>query len=335
MMFTLALLVSACGASESPNPEQPAQRSAEATTAPTGGTAPEGADQTTLSDLADPRAVWAEDFPLFGPAETGDGSLKRLQDAGNVVICNQVGINPILYQDDESGELVGYNDDIAAELTSRLGIENHEYSDVPFASFIATLQGGQCDFAMGDMAATVERESANNIKFAYPYVVYFSQWVVPEDSDVESIDQLTGKFGAVTGSLESLTIESHIGAGLDGEVVTFEGADAAYLALSQGSIDAVLGEPSQNEQALGSFEGLRVIGDYVPYVISENETEENPYTQISVAPVTREEDGDLNWALSAAMHAMHDDGTLKSIFEEWDVLYDPSRLEVVRSDVTQ
>lgn len=61
-----------------------------------------------------------------GDETTGDGSLKRVQDAGKLIVACETSWPPFAYIDDKQ-QLVGYDVEVAAEIAKRLGVEI-EYS---------------------------------------------------------------------------------------------------------------------------------------------------------------------------------------------------------------
>ena len=66
---------------------------------------PAGADKTTIKSWIDPRPCdWAQKFPLFAPPATGDGSLERVQNAGNLTICAETDQPPGVYADRNHGQ---------------------------------------------------------------------------------------------------------------------------------------------------------------------------------------------------------------------------------------
>ena len=57
-----------------------------------------------------------------GDETTGDGSLKRVQDAGKLIVDCETSWPPFAYIDDKQ-QLVGYDVEVAEEIAKRLGVD--------------------------------------------------------------------------------------------------------------------------------------------------------------------------------------------------------------------
>jgi ABC-type amino acid transport substrate-binding protein len=133
---------------------------------------PAGASETTVKSWVDPRPCdWAQKYPLFSPPSTGDGSLERVQKAGQLTICAETDQPPGVYKDPATSKLIGYEPDILQNLVERLGIKKYSYVEVQFPNYIPAIQAKKCDAVVGVIGITSQRAKAPGMKYTWPYLV--------------------------------------------------------------------------------------------------------------------------------------------------------------------
>src|SRR5690606_28397037 len=100
-----------------------------------------------------------------------------------------------------------------------------------------SLNAGECDMAASAMTITEER--AENIAFSDGYYDSLQSLLVPEDSDIASIDDLAGKrVGVQQGTTgEAYTKEN---APEDAELIAFPSNAEMFQAIQAGQVDALL-----------------------------------------------------------------------------------------------
>jgi cystine transport system substrate-binding protein len=297
---------------------------------------PARAERTKIIDWTDPRpAAWATQYPPFGPVTIGDGSLKRVQDAGVVKICANTS-PPNVYLDPKTKQLVGYEVDIANYLAPVLGIAKVEWVDVPWASLIPSLQANKCDLISGGLAIRSDRAAAPGIRFTTPYFLLFDQLVVRKDSNVRGLEDLKGrKICSITGSTDSLTLDAILkDKNINAEVSTFDNNSECFLAISNKTVEA--GWTAEDAIAIGlqQYPALKVVGPPQVYVPSGNfsaEATRNPYVFGAVGAVTHASDNDLNLAWSVGLRQMAKNGTLQRVYQKYD-LWHPEISNLVKSN---
>jgi len=181
-----------------------------------------------------------------GSARAADDSLEKIKKAGVVRVGCEAENPPFGFRQGSGGKIVGYDTDLATALFSPIG-DHPEMIGTEWASIIATLYAGRFDIIMSGMTYTKER--AARVIFSIPYVdVSFAMLIRSADKDkFKSLEDLAGhKIGVELGS-PGATIAS----GLDEKlkksgrksfeaIRTYSEYPPAYLALAQGSLDAVL-----------------------------------------------------------------------------------------------
>src|SRR5580704_7732021 len=167
---------------------------------------PAGAANTTIKSWVDPGPCdWAQKYPLFAPPATGDGSLQRVQNSGNLSICAETDQPPGVYSDSTTGKIIGYEPDILQNLVERLGIKKYSYVETQFPNYIPAIQAKKCDVVFGVIGITSQRAQAPGMRYTWPYLVQGDLVIVLKDSPYQHISDLKGqKIAVVPGSVEDL-----------------------------------------------------------------------------------------------------------------------------------
>ena len=192
---------------------------------------------------------------------SGSGDISTIS-SGTLTVCSDIPYEPFEYEKD--GEYTGFDIDLMTEIAKGLDLEL-EVKDVGFDALQsgASLAAGQCDIGASAMTITEDREK--NIDFSEPYYDSKQTLLVPSDSDIASIDDLSGtKVGVQQGTTGKLYAEEN--APEDAELVSFPSDAELYQAIKSGSIDAILQDLPVN---LTHTEG----GDYT--IVEEYDTDEH------------------------------------------------------------
>ena len=167
----------------------------------------------------------------------GESSLSTVS-SGTLTVCSDVPYPP--FEDfDESSEsgFKGFDIDIVQAIADGLELE----LAVKDSSFDAlqsgqALNAGQCDMAASAMTITEERKAA--LDFSEGYYDSQQSLLVPEGSDIASIDDLDGvKVGVQQGTTgKAYAEENATGA----ELVSFPSDAEMFQAIKAGQVDALL-----------------------------------------------------------------------------------------------
>jgi ABC-type amino acid transport substrate-binding protein len=297
-------------------------------------TKPAGAPKAKITNWADPRPTsWAKKYPLFAPVAFGDGSLERVQDAGEISVCAQYEIPPYGFKDLKTGKVDGIEPRMFQYLSRQLGVARVKYVNVPWQSGIPAVQAKKCDaFAQG-LSIRADRESAPGIKFTTPYLLLFDTLIVRRDSEIKDVANLRGKtVTTLVGSTDEHVLRALIDRLFqgDGKVITFRSPAECYQAVVNKTADAAFGDIGTAAQALKQFRQLHKVGKPITLVPTErSEYERNPYVFGSTAVVTRETDRDLNRALSIAIQSWITTGQQRKVLSNWG-LWAPVQKKLVR-----
>lgn len=140
---------------------------------------------------------------------------------------------------DSSGEVTGFDIDIAKALCERMDAEcSVVISD--WDGIIPALNTRRFDFLVASMSITEEREQA--VDFTIPYYTNKLQFVAPKESDFK-VDEasLEGKtIGAQRATIAGQWLEENMGDVVD--IRLYDTQENAYLDMNAGRIDGVLAD---------------------------------------------------------------------------------------------
>ncbi|WP_194396161.1 amino acid ABC transporter substrate-binding protein [Microbacterium atlanticum] len=169
------------------------------------------------------------------PAASGEGDDLGLVSAGTLTVATEGTYRPFSYHD-ESGDLVGFDVEIAEAVADKLGLEI-QFEETQWDAIFAGLDAGRFDVIANQVSINPEREE--KYLFSAPYTVSPGVIVVPEDDDsISSFDDLAGKTTA-----QSLTSNWYELAQSSGATVqAVEGWAQAVALLEQGRVDATIND---------------------------------------------------------------------------------------------
>ena len=331
---TTLLVLTACG---SPGASGSPAGTSGASGGPSGGVAqpPPGADKTKITDWTDPRPTdWSTKYSSFAPiTSTGDGSLKRVQDASSIKVCSALGLVPWNYIDPKTNQVVGVETEFLAYISDKLALPKAEYSNVEFQALIPALQAKQCDVIMSSLGIRGDR--AEQVRFTIPYMLTYDQFIVANNSAYKTTDDMKGKrIGTFAGTADEDVLRAWVESKGEGaEVLTFNTPNECFLATQNGTIDACFTDNVAISAAInGEYSSLRALAEPFDYAAGfPDDAKSDPYKLLSIATATHLDDKDLNLAFSIAIQQMIDDGTARQILEKWK-LWDDHQGEMVRPD---
>lgn len=229
---------------------------------------------------------------------SGAGDDFGLVKAGTLTVATEGTYRPFSYHDEGSGELIGYDVEVAEAVADELGLEV-EFQETQWDAIFAGLEAGRFDVIANQVSINPEREE--QYLFSTPYTVSPSVVVVNEgDTSIASFDDLKGKTTAQ--SLTSNFYQLAVDAGANVESV--EGWAQAVALLEQGRVDATVNDKLT----------------YLDYV------KQNPDAKIEVATETDPTESALAFtkdktalvkAVDEALAKLQADGTLAKIGEKY------------------
>lgn len=180
------------------------------------------------------------DFPREMKTVKDDNSLQYVLDKGTLVLGLDENFPPMGFRDSESGEIVGFDIDLATEVAARMGVKL-DIQPINWDAKEMELSEKKIDCIWNGMSVTEER--AANMFLSKPYIANAQVIIVAEDSAIKSRADLAGKKVALqkgSSALEAVQAdEATYNAILNGgEIVEFDENLSAYLDLKAGRVDA-------------------------------------------------------------------------------------------------
>lgn len=213
---------------------------------------------------------------------------------------------PYEFYDDESGEIVGIDAEVAAAICAKLGYEL-EIVDMDFDAIIPAVTTGKIDFGMAGMTVTEER--MQSVDFTTSYATGIQVVIVKEDSEIVSVDDLFAeganhKIGVQQGTTGDLYCSWDIEDEGLGSVERYKNGTDAVLALTSGKVDCVVidNEPAKNY--IAANEGLKILD--TEYAVEDY--------AIALA-----KDSELTEKINAALEELIADGTVQAIIDKYIV----------------
>lgn len=233
---------------------------------------------------------------------TQDKSLELIKEKGKIVIGLDDSFPPMGYRDDNN-DLVGFDIDLAKELSKRMGVKV-VFKPVEWDGIVLTLVNKNIDLIWNGMTITEERKE--KISFSKPYLGNKQIIIVNKNSKIKSKNDLNNKTIGV--QLESSSWyalnEDKQTLEILKEIRQYSNNVEALLDLKAGRIDAVV-----SDEILGRYYIQKSPEDYT--VLQEDFGDELYGIGI------RKEDVSLKEEIDRILNEMFADGTAAEISKKW------------------
>ena len=284
LVCAMALSLAACAnntsapAAESPAAQQTSQAPAESAEAP------------------------AEPAESEAPA---DESWAKVEAAGTFILGFDETFAPMGFKD-EDGNYVGFDIDLAIEVSSRLGLDAPMLMPNNWDSKVMELNAGNIDLIWNGLTITEERKK--EMLFSDPYMDNRQIIVVRAESDIQSKADLAGKIVAAqadSSALKAIQAEPEVKDSF-GDLVESPDYVEALLELKQGSVDAVV-----VDETMGSYYISQDENPAAFRILDDNFGEEQYGIGFRLGDVA------LKDAIQGALNDMVEDGTFATISKKW------------------
>lgn len=164
--------------------------------------------------------------------------LQTVKARGALKVAMEGTYPPFNFKDQKTGELVGYDVDVAKLVAAKLGVKP-EFVTTEWASILAGLASGKYDVIISQVGINPKREQV--FDFSSPYIYSSPMLIVRKDdkNNWTSLEQLKGKrVGAGQGSVYEAQAKAV--AGID--VKSYPAAPENLADLAAGRIDAALND---------------------------------------------------------------------------------------------
>ncbi|MBO0681105.1 ABC transporter permease subunit [Mycolicibacterium sp. S2-37] len=168
-----------------------------------------------------------------GSADRGEDPIKS---AGVLRVGTEGVYSPFSYHDPATGELVGYDVDVARAVAEKLGVRV-EFVETPWDSMFAALEANRFDVVANEVTINPERQAKYDL--SQPYSVGEGVIVTRADDDsITSLADIRGKTAAENATSNWSQVARDAGANVE----AVEGFTQAITLLNQGRVDVVIND---------------------------------------------------------------------------------------------
>ena len=193
----------------------------------------------------------------------------------------------------DAGTIEGIDVDTAQAIAEKLGLEL-QIDDMDFDAALLSVQQGKADIAMAGITVTDERMAVMSFSDSQSVIV-------PEGSDITSVDDLAGKkIGTQRGTTGYLYCSDDFG---EDAVVAYDNGLTAVQALNNGQVDAVVIDNEPAKAYVESNPGLKIL--------------DTSYAEEDYAIGMNKSNTALLEAVNAALEELKADGTLQAIVDKY------------------
>ena len=247
--------------------------------------------ETVSSEAASSEAVSTEE------AASADAAAVTTVNAGKLTMSTNAAFPPYEMTAD-SGELEGIDIEVAGAIAKKLGLEL-QVDDMDFDAALLAAQNGKSDMVMAGVTVTDERLKV--MDFSDTYAEGIQSIIVPEDSDIATADDLSGKtIGTQRGTTGYLYCTDDFG---EENVIAYDNGLTAVQALNNGQVDAVVIDNAPAQEFVAANPGLKIL--------------DTAYAQEDYAIGVAKGNTQLLDAINGALEELQDDGTLQAIVDKY------------------
>lgn len=234
-------------------------------------------------------------------AEAASGELTTVT-PGKLTMSTNAAFPPYEMTADD-GSFEGIDVEIAEAIADKLGLEL-QIDDMDFDAALLAAQTGKSDMVMAGVTVTDERQTV--MDFSDTYANGIQVVIVPEDSDITSIDDMTGKMiGVQRGTTGDLYCSDTVENGGFGEenVTPYDNGLTAVQALMNGQVDCVVIDNAPAQEFVKANPGLKIL--------------DTEYANEEYAIGVAKGNTQLLDAINGALAELKADGTVQSIVDKY------------------
>ncbi len=265
----------------------------------------DGASSEETADNSEAESTTGDD------SAAADDSWDKIVEKGEIVLGMDDAFPPMGYTDTTTGEIIGFDVDVATEVFSRLGVEL-KLQPIEWSTKEMELDGGNVDLLWNGYSYTEERAEKQTLSDAY--MKNNQVILVKEDSSYQSLADLAGKsLGVQSDSSAESALESEEATEFReslGEIVPIDDYSKAILEIQNGLIEAIA-----IDEVVARF---YLTNDPGAYRILEEE--DGTVESLAVEDYVigfRKGDQALCDKVNETLKEMKADGTLAEISEKW------------------
>jgi polar amino acid transport system substrate-binding protein len=242
------------------------------------------------------------------PSSEASPAEEAIRQRGRLIVGLDQSTNLFSFRDPVSGQLQGFDVDIAREIARDLvgDPSKVEFRLLTSPERITALENQTVDIVVNAMTITCAR--AEQIAFSTVYFEASQRLLVPKDSDVQGPADLAGKRVCAQVDTTSLATVSRVAP--SATLLAVQNWDDCLVALQQGQADAASTDNSILAGLAVQDPNLHIVGPSLepePYGIGVNKAQD-----------------DLVRAVNAGLERIRGDGTWRSLYQKWLTVLGPA-----------
>ena len=230
-------------------------------------------------------------------AASADAAAVTTVNAGKLTMSTNAAFPPYEMTTD-NGDFEGIDIEVADAIAKKLGLEL-QVDDMDFDAALLAAQNGKSDMVMAGVTVTDERLKV--MDFSDTYAEGIQSIIVPEGSDIATVDDLSGKaIGTQRGTTGYLYCTDDFG---EDNVIAYDDGLTAVQALNNGQVDAVVIDNAPAQEFVAANPGLKIL--------------DTAYAQEDYAIGVAKGNTQLLDAINGALEELQADGTLQAIVDKY------------------
>lgn len=198
----------------------------------------------------------------------------------------------------DSGDFEGIDIEVAGAIAEKLGLEL-QVDDMEFDAALLAAQQGKSDIVMAGVSVTDERKKV--MEFSDSYATGVQVVIVPEDSEIATVDDLEGKMiGTQRGTTGNIYCTDDYG---EDHITTYDNGLTAVQALMNGQVDCVVIDREPAKAFVAANTGLKIL--------------ETEYVSEDYAIGMAKGNTALLAAVNGALEELQADGTVQAIVDKY------------------
>ena len=253
--------------------------------------------EAASSEAVSSEAASTEEAASSEAEASADAAELTTVTAGKLTMSTNAAFPPYEMTTD-SGDFEGIDIEVAGAIAEKLGLEL-QVDDMDFDAALLAAQNGKSDIVMAGVTVTDERLKV--MDFSDTYAEGIQSIIVPEDSDIATADDLSGKaIGTQRGTTGYLYCTDDFG---EENVIAYDDGLTAVQALNNGQVDAVVIDNAPAQEFVAANPGLKIL--------------DTAYAQEDYAIGVAKGNTQLLDAINGALEELQADGTLQAIVDKY------------------
>jgi glutamate transport system substrate-binding protein len=227
-----------------------------------------------------------------------DSTLGRIQDRGEITIGVKYDVPPFGFKNPQSGEVEGFDVDLGRAIAEELGVRP-KFVEAISDNRIPFLEQGTVDLILSTM--TINQERDTEIDFSEPYYIARGRILVPGDSDIKGLQDLSGN--SVCTALGSTYEETIREEAPEADLQLVDTYSECLERLQNGSIDAISTDDVILTGMIIQDDSLKMVGD--------------PLTTEPYGVGIKQGQKQMKQFVDGVLRRMEQDGRWEDTYQQW------------------